>query len=49
MCTDDDEYMEDGECDELFTIIPSLPGDGEFEEGESEYSDLDDEEFDIDF
>ena len=48
MC--DEEYLDDDNaCEETFSYIPSLPGQGEYEEGKSEYGDLDDEDFDIDF
>ena len=48
MCDEDEEYI-DEEDDELFSIIPPLPDPGDYERGESEYGDLDDEDFDIGF
>lgn len=45
MC--DEEYMDDDEGS--FSYIPKLPDASEYEEGESEYDDLGDEDFDIDF
>ena len=52
--SDPDDLFEDldGEeeaDEELFSFIPQLPGEDQYDEGESEYGDLDDEEFDIDF
>ncbi len=46
MCIDDDDELE--EIEELYTIIPAIDVDGE-DDGERQYEDLDDEEFDIDF
>ena len=40
---------EDADGEELFSFIPKLPGEDQYDGGESEYGDLDDEEFDIDF
>lgn len=40
---------EDADGEELFSFIPKLPGEDQYDDGESEYGDLDDEEFDIDF
>ncbi len=45
---DDLDEAED-DAEELFSFIPQLPGEDQYDEGESEYGDLDDEEFDIDF
>ena len=48
MCFEDDEI--DDDIEELFSIIPDVEGNvtGE-EDTESEYEDLEDEKFDIDF
>ena len=40
---------EDADGEELFSFIPKLPDEDQYDDGESEYGDLDDEEFDIDF
>ena len=48
MCFEDDEI--DDDIEELFSIIPDVEGNASGEEDtESEYEDLEDEEFDIDF
>ena len=47
MCFEDDEY--DDDIDELFSIIPDVESIAADDGEESEYEDLDDEVFDIDF
>ena len=48
MCFEDDEI--DDDIEELFSIIPDVEGNASGDEDtESEYEDLEDEEFDIDF
>lgn len=48
MCFEDDEI--DDDIEELFSIIPDVEGNASGDEDtESEYKDLEDEEFDIDF
>ena len=46
MCFEDDEY---DDVEELFSIIPDVDGNATDDGEESEYDDLDDEIFDIDF
>ena len=46
MCFEDDE---DDDVEELFSIIPDVDGNATDDGEESEYDDLDDEIFDIDF
>ena len=46
MCFEDDE---DDDVEELFSIIPDVDGNAIDDGEESEYDDLDDEIFDIDF
>ena len=46
MCFEDDE---DDDVEELFSIIPDVDGNATDDGKESEYDDLDDEIFDIDF
>ena len=47
MCFEDDGY--DDDIDELFSIIPDVESNAADDGEKSEYEDLDDEEFDIDF
>lgn len=47
MCFEDDEY--DDDIYELFSIIPDVESNAADDGEESEYEDLDDEVFDIDF
>ncbi len=50
MCFEDFESDDDGEeFEELFSIIPDTSSADDDEECESQYEDLDDEKFDIDF
>ena len=43
------EYDDEEEDDEIFSIIPLLPEEGEYDESNNEYDDFEDEAFDIDF
>ncbi len=49
MCCDDYSLDKEDEEEGSFSYIPKLPDSSEYETGESEYGDLDDEEFDIEF
>lgn len=49
MCCDDYSLDKEDEEEGSFSYTPKLPDSSEYETGESEYGDLDDEEFDIEF